>query len=192
MHDSAWAAGATPRHPSAEDRDMSTPYTPADTPGVIASTPRLDSGAICRSSGSLLSGSEPLPVHLTPVLLTSAGTPGFGYGEAGTPALDQRTPGTVDAYSPAFGQTAATPSAGLTPAFADSGEAVGAAVAVIASLIGLERISQVGTAGVGYGRCGLCCRTAKRGGKSPAVSERAGDGAWKGKRAARLCSVSGP
>lgn len=51
-----------------------------------------------------------------------AGTPSFGYGSAGTPGLDQRTPGTVDAYSPAFGQGAATPNTGLTPAFADSGE----------------------------------------------------------------------
>lgn len=51
MHDSAWTANATPRHPSFEDtrsddryRDGNTPYTPADTPGALASTPGLDAG----------------------------------------------------------------------------------------------------------------------------------------------------
>lgn len=51
-----------------------------------------------------------------------AGTPAFGYVPGGTPALDQRTPGTVDAFSPApFNPTAATPPVGLTPAL-DDGE----------------------------------------------------------------------
>ena len=51
MHDSAWAAGPTPRHPSMEEdhteryRDLGTPFTPADTPGAgIVSTPGLDAG----------------------------------------------------------------------------------------------------------------------------------------------------
>ena len=51
MHDSAWAAGPTPCHPSLEEdqsdkyRDLGTPYTPADTPSAgIVSTPGLDAG----------------------------------------------------------------------------------------------------------------------------------------------------
>lgn len=55
MHDAAWAAGPTPRHPSLDEdqsdkyRDLGTPYTPADTPGGgIVSTPGLDAGNFAR------------------------------------------------------------------------------------------------------------------------------------------------
>ena len=58
MHDSAWAAGPTPRHPSMEEdqsdkyRDLGTPYTPADTPGAgTVSTPGLDAGKVLMQEG---------------------------------------------------------------------------------------------------------------------------------------------
>ena len=44
----------------------------------------------------------------------------YSYPSAATPGLDQRTPGTVDAYIPTPHVSAQTPGGGMTPAFADS------------------------------------------------------------------------
>ena len=67
MHDSAWAAGPTPRHPSMDEdrggdryRDLGTPaYTPAETPGIGGGTPGFNAA--------------------TPGF--DAGTPGFNTGD---------------------------------------------------------------------------------------------------------------